>query len=524
MLARLEDAMSGSAKIINVRTQFPIAMWAIGICDFSELESYSSECIVDTCKTHKILSAAILRLRDYDPKDSKVRDVTAGLEIAHAEIVREYHRKLKILLYIADLARSQDIKILYLKGATKFLHSQRASDLRSGDDLDLLVSRPDKLQGILKELGLKSYRTTSDHEFSNVVIDGVKVDFHAYYPMIQTMHPPRAPQSRGVGNYSVSSIVEAPYTIEKLMFSQAAEGAIPLPGMPDNVFFAGALMAATITSTHAYRDFFLRSSVSARFKPLVRLGDLLEFDYFADRAGYDTFSEFKTHSGAAEMSLAWMAQLTRKMLPESGFAKSVPSPSDVSLERMRSLFGSIIYSIDNRPESLSSQPTTYEVLALFPPAKVFQLNVKGIGKKLQLDAPIIAKNALSFDLTRPEKQLLSGVEIHRRREGELVFQLNICEPDLRGRRRFQLELDGEVLEITIHRGTPEIQVKGTRDLLSQATVERTVGTEVGHILISTSLQSLFLDEGKAPVLIAGASVGERQRVEECFLLGFELEI
>ncbi|KNH10049.1 hypothetical protein BRCH_00697c [Candidatus Burkholderia brachyanthoides] len=519
--------MSGSSRILALRRLFPIALWAGGHAEASVLEAFSPEEILHGCRLHKITGVAHDRMTQMLQSGSTqtlahLRQIEQDLRDEQETMRRDFEPKRRVLREVARCVAGRGVSVLYLKGATRHLLSGRRIDFRSGDDLDLLVSDEDACLTSLSALGARTYRTTSDHEFANIELDGVKVDFHRYYPVV-------APTLRFMDSVpphaGAVAMAEHGHRISELRFDMLNAGSVAFPEMPDHVRFAGPAAAATISAAHAYRDFFVRTSLSCRFKPLIRMGDLEEWHDFARMAGEAGIARSLALFPELATSHRWIVA-TRERLSRASNATSFPTAADSDMpEAMcRSVFGPILTGLDRGVTAYASQPTTGEVIAMFHAMAGWKLAV-GSGPYDLRGYGADAK-PLTFGKSGEKGEVrLEAVDIKRlpNAAGYLLIIGTRIAAGHGTETRLLAEWDSEAVEIAERVGDEHLQVKTSAGWSGRVSVESVTNGPSRRYRITLPLDSLQ-SATTTPMLVGLARQGEHQQYRQGVLASFQVGI
>ncbi|WP_423395545.1 hypothetical protein [Burkholderia sp. LMG 21824] len=518
--------MSGSSRVLALRRLFPIALWAGGHAEASVLEAFSPEEILQGCRLHKIMGAAHDRMTRMQQSGSTqgpahLRQVEQGLRDELETMWRDFEPKRRVLREVARCVADRDVRVLYLKGATRHLLSGRRIDFRSGDDLDLLVSDENACLASLTALGTRTYRTTSDHEFANIEIDDVKVDFHRYYPVV-------APTLRFMGSTppraGVMAMAQFGHQVSKIHFDMLNTGSIAFPEMPDHVRFAGPAAAATISAAHAYRDFFVRTSLSCRFKPLIRMGDLEEWHDFARMAGEADMARSLALFPDLAASLRWIAE-TRQRLSRSSNTPSSPreAGNEIPEAICRSMFGPILAGLDQGATAYASQPTTGEVAAMLHGMADRKLvigsnpyDVRGTGPNSRV---------LTFGESGEEgKVRLEAVDIKRLPNADCLLTIDARIARHDGETRLLAEWDSEAVEIAKRADDDGLQIKTSAGWSGKVGVKLVTNGPSRRYHITLPLDSGLQSTETTSMLIGLARLGEHQQYRQGVLVSFQVGI
>ncbi|KMY85518.1 hypothetical protein BUMB_03392 [Candidatus Paraburkholderia calva] len=519
--------MNGSSRILALRRLFPIALWAGGHAEASLLEAFSPEEILHGCRLHKITGAAHARMTQMRQSGSTLalahlRQLEQGLRDEQETMRRDFEPKCRVLREVARCVAGRGVRLLYLKGATRHFLSGRRIDFRSGDDLDLLVSDEDACLTSLSALGARTYRTKSAHEFANIELDGVNVDFHRYYPVA-------APTLRFMDSVSPQAgtvaMAEHGHRISELRFDMLNAQSVAFPEMPDHVRFAGPAAAAAIAVAHAYRDFFVRTSLSCRFKPLIRMGDLEEWHDFARMAGEACIARSIALFPDLTASHRWIVA-TRERLSRTSDATSFPTAADSDTPEAvcRSVFGPILTGLDRSASAYASQPTTSEVIAMFH-AMTGRTLVVGCGP-YDLRGYGADATPLTFGASGEKgKVQLEAVDIKRlpNAAGYLLIIDTRIAAGHGTETRLLAEWDSEAVEIAERVGNEHLQVKTSAGWSGKVNVESVPNGPSRRYRITLPLDGLQ-SATTTPMLIGLARLGEHQQYRQGVLASFQVGI
>ncbi|WP_310110606.1 nucleotidyltransferase family protein [Paraburkholderia phenoliruptrix] len=517
--------MSGSESILALRRLFPIALWAAGYADASTLEPFTADEILDGCKLHKIVGAARDRVTRALQSGSTAGlahgcHLEQGLRDEQEAMLRGFDSKRRVLREVARCVADRGVRVLYLKGATRYLHSGRLVDFRSGDDLDVLVSDEHACQAALSRLGARTYRTTSDHEFANVEIEGVKVDFHRYYPAVApTLRFGAAAVPQGNG----FAFAQSAHRVSELRFDALDIESVAFPEMPDHVRFAAPAAAAMISATHAYRDFFARTSLSCRFKPLIRVGDLDEWHYFVHMAGEASVARYLSLYPDLGASHRWITA-TRARLSQaaSGTPISTAAADEVPEAICRSLFGPVLTGLERGAAAYASQPTTSEVIAMLGAARARRLEAGGGLCDLR-GSGMDGSTVLFGEPGEKREVRLEAINVTRSPDSGYALTIDTRVAVHDRETRLLLEWDSEAVEVAERAGDEDFQIK------TSAGWSGKVGVELVRNGASRRCSVTLPPGGMSPattipVLVGLAGLGEQQQYRQGVLASFQIDI
>ncbi|WP_316163848.1 nucleotidyltransferase family protein [Bradyrhizobium sp. SZCCHNRI20481] len=517
--------MSAEADIEHIEALFPIAMWAFGSRPLRTILEFPDRDVEAACGMHKVVGVALKRLRE-SRQEERTRRLIARLSEVALEIEREHERMKRVLEWVASVLAESGVEMIYLKGGTRYLTSGRIDDLRSAADLDVIVSDADKCLNVLQAQGFESYRIVSDHELVNLTVQGVHVDFHKYFPILEFDHDidkqhPHAANGEGRSYKN--------FSIRPLEFQTIRKHVDRFPGLPSNTFFTKPIMSSLITAAHSYRDYVMRSSVSMRRKPVVRIGDLVEFNYYTSHPAFElaTFHNL-VEASCVSQSVGWIREVTSLLSEQSLRTEVGSSPLSSLMTRYpRSIFGPFCASyLMNVEEICASQLTTEKLLRAWlgrDPGEVHLLH----DRKVQFGRQEISSSAELIGERESMSCLpadLEGATLHHESPtAKIVIGLGFGRRWHETRSRIHLELASELIEVNHRPQETNSKVKGTRAAMKATLFEVDQADDHCRVRFVIDLSGLDLvEKERIAAIISIAEIGQDQRMSYVMVLPLTL--
>ncbi|AOO85104.1 nucleotidyltransferase family protein [Bosea vaviloviae] len=243
--------------------------------------------LFELAKKHRVVGRALACLQREDAH----RRHASLVELLSEEFVRiktAARLQSEVTESFLSVARQAGGQFVLIKGNTVFDLLGGEFRLRKTSDIDMISSKPDALHSHLLDLGYVHSWKASSHEEINIRYQGTLVDVHKYFPLFRMTRGERAipapinSQAFGL-NLRTNNLELVALGVDEII-----EGSIYIPHIDGHPILRPApALAAFITAMHLYGDFVRAYPALMRFRPLVRLFELLELDELIGHVDFD---------------------------------------------------------------------------------------------------------------------------------------------------------------------------------------------------------------------------------------------
>lgn len=267
--ADLQRLGSGKARLAFLRW---VAGSSLAAMD-DELQTICDDTMLDAVIAHKIVGRALEKLLTSG-SDLSGRAICGKIERVFIEQQLRHKSQTNALRILIDKLNLSLNPAIAIKGSSLFQLTQDCFRIKYSNDIDLLVADPGSARSDLMLAGFADEWMAAGHEEINILFRNVYFDIHKYFPIYRIANPDMASKNSQSSaphhHYGNLEILRLNYEI---LSAHAGRRSF---AWNTNLVYPSATHAALICAMHLFTDFIRVYSSVMRFRPLVRLYELLD--------------------------------------------------------------------------------------------------------------------------------------------------------------------------------------------------------------------------------------------------------
>jgi hypothetical protein len=309
-------ALSGSVDHTH-EANVAVLLWAAGgNVPLSALTGHDEDVSAQAVLRHRLAARLLARVAREGASWTTPAFI-ASLSEQQEQVAKALHVRVAELERLSSIVC--ELRPALLKGPTAYFITGDERCIRFSNDIDLLTDKPGELTTRLLDSG---YRHSDDycrlHEYSSLYRDGVNIDVHRYFPVIEG--------PRSVKSYldlkssdGISRALKAANERE-LTYDMFRSDSFPVQRAP-GILRAGPTVGSLVACTHMFREY--HDAAALLPYATVRLGELCEYIQMRQHVDFNEalFDDLVSRTGSG-YSLEFAAYLTNSVF-EAETGKSV---------------------------------------------------------------------------------------------------------------------------------------------------------------------------------------------------------